>query len=74
MGASGGYNEVIPNGKPFRVEGYYERKAIPNKSHSEGNSQEGKPLRVVKSRPFMHPSLTCPSLSQPLRGFVANVA
>ena len=28
-GALWGYSEAIPNGKPFRVEGYYERKSTP---------------------------------------------
>jgi len=52
---------VIP--KSFGMESHFEWKVIskgkpiPNESHSEGNSQEGKPLRVVKNRPFMHPSL-----------------
>ena len=30
MGPSGGYSEVIRNGKPFRVEGYFEWKVIPS--------------------------------------------
>ena len=40
MGPFGGYSAVIPNGKPFRVEGYYERKAIPNESHSKRTQSE----------------------------------
>ena len=31
-GALWGYSEAIPNGKPFRMEGYYERKALRNES------------------------------------------
>ena len=29
-GALWGYSEAIPSAKPFRVEGYYERKAVKN--------------------------------------------
>ncbi len=34
-GALWGYSEAIPNGMPFRVDGYYEMKAVAKIIHSE---------------------------------------
>ena len=72
MGPFGGYSAVIPNGKPFRVEGYYERKAIPKENCSEWRKIVPLCTHLQGFWDFQA-SLNLPLFS-PLRGFVANVA